>query len=50
MNRLEKKCMITAAALHGLLVVILFVGPALVPDRKNKDAHPPVLSFINPSD
>jgi outer membrane biosynthesis protein TonB len=35
MNRLEKKCFISAAAAHTLLFVILFVGPAFfVPSNK----------------
>jgi TonB family protein len=28
MNRLQKKCIIASSGLHGLLVLILFVGPA----------------------
>jgi TonB family protein len=38
MNRLEKKCFITVASVHGLMVVILFVGPAFfVSSQKNSD-------------
>lgn len=35
MNRLEKKCVIASAAMHGLLLVIVLVGPAFLSSRKN---------------
>ena len=39
MNRFEKKCFITMACAHGLLVVILFVGPAffMAPEKAEKN-------------
>lgn len=41
MNRLEKKCFITAASAHGLLFLILFVGPAFfVPSDRNDSLKP----------
>ncbi len=41
MNRLEKKCFITVASAHGLMVVILFVGPAFfVSSQKSADFKP----------
>ena len=41
MNRQEKKCFITVASAHGLLVVILFVGPAFfVSSQKSQDFQP----------
>jgi len=41
MNRLEKKCFVTVAGAHGLLFVILMVGPAFfVASRKDDDFKP----------
>jgi TonB family protein len=37
MNRLEKKCFVTAAAIHGLLFVILLVGPAFFKPSEKGD-------------
>jgi colicin import membrane protein len=35
MSRLEKKCVIASAAMHGLLLVIALVGPAFLSSRKD---------------
>jgi TonB family protein len=47
MNRLQKKCLIASAALHGLLLLILVFGAALMPD----DRAAPVnrITFFDPS-
>lgn len=48
MNRLEKKCFITAASAHGLLFLILFVGPAFfVPSDRNDSLKP--ITVYDPS-
>ena len=38
MNRLERKCFVTAAAAHGLLFVILIVGPAFLMHSAKNDS------------
>src|SRR5262245_22806196 len=45
MNRLQKKCFIASASLHGLLVLILLVGPAFLAS-KSKLNDMPVLDVI----
>jgi TonB family protein len=35
MNRLQKKCLIAATALHGLLLLVLVFGAALMPEDKS---------------
>ena len=45
MNRLQKKCAITAAGFHLLLLIILFIGPAFL-SSKNKFDSMPVLEFV----
>lgn len=45
MNRLQKKCLIAAIGLHGLLCLILFVGPAFL-SSKHKGVDLPVLEVI----
>jgi TonB family protein len=45
MNRLQKKCFIASAGLHGLLVLLLVLGPALLPAGKKPEALP-LLDFI----
>jgi TonB family protein len=44
MNRLQKKCFIASTGLHGLLVLILVVGPAL--GSKSKMEEMPTLDFV----
>lgn len=44
MNRLQKKCLVASVGTHLLLVVILFVGPALSSRGKLDDL--PVLDFV----
>lgn len=39
MTRLEKKCLIAAASTHGLLFVILLVGPAFFTPRETAESH-----------
>src|SRR5690242_635415 len=48
MNRLQKKCFIASAGTHGLLFVILFVGPAFLSGRDTKAENVEVLDFIPP--
>jgi len=45
MTRTEKKCFIATAALHGLLVVILFFGSALMPYPTDTETPTPVTVF-----
>jgi TonB family protein len=45
MNRLEKKCVIAAAAFHLLLLLVLLVGPAFLSSRDQPD-NLPVIDFI----
>ncbi len=45
MNRLQKKCLIASMALHGLLGVILLVGPAFL-SSKQTESDLPVLEVI----
>jgi TonB family protein len=45
MSRLEKKCFFASAGTHAMLLVALFVGPALMMSR-NKDLNLPVLTFL----
>src|SRR5690349_1552072 len=47
MNRLQKKCVIASASLHGLLLVTLIFGTAfLSSDKKLKDMGP-VIDIVN---
>lgn len=39
MNRLQKKCLIAATASHGLLLVLLVVGPAFFVSPDKTDSH-----------
>ena len=45
MDRLQKKCFIASAAMHLLLLILLFVSPAFVTPEK-KVEHLPILTFI----
>ncbi len=45
MSRFEKKCLIASLALHGLLCLILLVGPAFL-SSKGKDMDLPVLEVV----
>jgi TonB family protein len=45
MNRLEKKCVLAAAAFHLLLLLVLLVGPAFLSSRDQPD-NLPVIDFI----
>ncbi len=45
MSRLEKKCLIVSAALHLLLMLVLFVGPAFLVS-KNQPNNLPVIDVI----
>jgi TonB family protein len=45
MNRLEKKCFITAAAAHGLLFVILIIGPAFFVPLEKTDSFKQITVF-----
>ena len=45
MSRLEKKCLIVSAALHLLLMLVLFVGPAFLLS-KNQANDLPVINVI----
>jgi len=45
MNRLEKKCLVTVSAAHGLLVVILFVGPAFFVSSHPNSNNQPITVF-----
>jgi protein TonB len=45
MNRLQKKCFIASAGLHGLLALILFVGPAFLMSR-DKPVDVPLIDFV----
>jgi hypothetical protein len=45
MNRVQKKCLFASAALHGLLVGIVFVGPAFLP-RQPQPPNLPLLTVI----
>ena len=47
MNRLQKKCLIAAIALHGLLLLILVFGAALMPEDKVSPATR--ITFFDPS-
>jgi outer membrane biosynthesis protein TonB len=38
MNRLQKKCLVSSSALHGLLLALLLVGPAFI--RSRPEAEP----------
>jgi len=41
MNRTQKKCFMAATGMHGLLLTILFVGPAFLSSSKQSDSRPP---------
>jgi len=45
MSRLQKKCFLASAALHTLLIVVLFVGSAFFVSKEKNLAAPP-LTFI----
>jgi len=45
MNRLEKKCLLGSAALHGLLVAVFLFGSAFFTPKPRKDSLP-VINFI----
>ncbi len=45
MNRLQKKCLLASSALHGLLLVIVFVGPAFLA-RRPPPPSPPIITVI----
>jgi outer membrane biosynthesis protein TonB len=45
MNRLEKKCFVTVAGAHGLLFVILIVGPAFFVSSEKSDAFKPITVY-----
>ncbi|HXD00442.1 MAG TPA: TonB family protein [Verrucomicrobiae bacterium] len=47
MNRLQKKCLIASGALHGLLLLILVFGAALMPEDKISPANR--ITFFDPS-
>ncbi len=36
MNRTQKKCLIASVGVHGLLIALLFIGPAFMSDRPAK--------------
>lgn len=42
MNRIQKKCFMAATGMHGLLLAILFVGPAFLSSSKSSDNRPPI--------
>ena len=42
MNRTQKKCFMAATGMHGLLLAILFVGPAFLSSSKQSDNRPPI--------
>ncbi len=46
MSRLQKKCLIASAALHGLLLLVLLVGPAFFVARQKPAHNLPVLDYI----
>lgn len=49
MNRLQKKCLISAAGLHLLLLVILIVGPAFIAAHTRSETDDlPVLDYVPP--
>jgi TonB family protein len=45
MNRLQRKCLFTSAALHGLLLLVLLLSSAFL-DRKPEPFNLPLLPFI----
>jgi len=47
MSRLQKKCLIASAALHGLLLLILVFGAALMPEDKASSVTR--ITFFDPS-
>jgi len=47
MSRLEKKCFIGSAALHGLLLVSFVAGTAFLSSKK-PEPLPPVITMVNP--
>ncbi|MBI2925670.1 MAG: TonB family protein [Verrucomicrobia bacterium] len=46
MNRLQRKCLLASAALHGLLLLVLLVGPAFFVARQKPANDLPVLDYI----
>lgn len=46
MNRLQKKCLVISLAMHGLLLLVLVVGPAFLPARRPAADDLAVLDFI----
>ena len=45
MNRLEKKCFAAVAGAHGLLFVILLVGPGFFVSSEKSDAFKPITVY-----
>ncbi len=46
MSRLEKKCVIGSAALHGLLLVVFLFGSAFLSSDRKAPTMPPVITII----
>lgn len=46
MNRLQKKCFLASAALHGLLLAVLVFGPAFLKPEKHVIPNQPLLSMV----
>ncbi|MFO1476368.1 MAG: TonB family protein [Verrucomicrobiota bacterium] len=46
MNRLQKSCFLVSAALHGLLVLILFIGPAFLGSDSSKQDNITLIDFV----
>jgi TonB family protein len=47
MNRLQRKCLIAAAMIHGLLIVIFVVGTAFRSKKKPVPPMTPVIELVN---
>ncbi len=45
MNRLQKKCFIASASIHGLLAVVLVVGPGFMSSTKPVE-NLPIIDFV----
>lgn len=45
MNRLQKKCVLASVCMHGLLCLVLLVGPALM--TRQVDDSPTVITLVN---
>lgn len=46
MSRLQKKCLLASTGLHGLLLLVLIVGPAFV--RRKQEMPPPTIQLVHP--